>query len=274
LVTVARPKFIAADIDGTLLTPSHEVSALTRVAFSRLVSAGASVVLATSRYPEAVRAIQLALGSSTEPIVACQGAVIARRAGDEWDVGRETLINPEAAAALSELGRELGLNVSWYSARTWLAEFGDPMAAQEADITKCRPTLVDRLDPDRGLPAKVVLMATAGRMDRIPEALRRLPPDVTGSVSRPDYVEVVAAGVSKWSALCELYASSGVDPAATAAIGDGLNDFDMVNHAGIGIAMGHAPFSLRQAAAWTVPSNAEEGFAVAVDRLFATGWVG
>jgi hydroxymethylpyrimidine pyrophosphatase-like HAD family hydrolase len=104
-------------------------------------------------------------------------------------------------------------------------------------------------------------------MPLVPTALSQLPPTVAGSVSRPDYIEVVPQGTSKWSALCRLYEEAGIDPAATAAVGDGSNDLEMIASAGIGIAMGHAPASLREAADWTVPTNAAEGFAAAVRGL-------
>jgi HAD superfamily hydrolase (TIGR01484 family) len=48
----------AVDVDGTLLNPAHRLTAARRAAVERLRRYGVLVVLATARYPAAVRAIQ------------------------------------------------------------------------------------------------------------------------------------------------------------------------------------------------------------------------
>ena len=56
----------------------------------------------------------------------------------------------------------------------------------------------------------------------------------------PDMLEVVSAGVNKWTGMRSLMASLGVPQAATMAMGDGMNDYPIVSQAAIGIAMGNA----------------------------------
>ena len=48
------PRLFAIDVDGTLLTSDHRITALTRDAIARTCAAGAEVVLASSRPPGAL----------------------------------------------------------------------------------------------------------------------------------------------------------------------------------------------------------------------------
>jgi hydroxymethylpyrimidine pyrophosphatase-like HAD family hydrolase len=54
---------------------------------------------------------------------------------------------------------------------------------------------------------------------------------------------------------------------AIATIGDMPNDVQMFAHSGLSIAMGNASPELQRAARRITTSNAEEGFATAVDRF-------
>ena len=56
----------------------------------------------------------------------------------------------------------------------------------------------------------------------------------------PDMLEVVSAGVNKWTGMRSLMASLGIPQAATMAMGDGMNDYPIVSQAAIGVAMGNA----------------------------------
>lgn len=56
----------------------------------------------------------------------------------------------------------------------------------------------------------------------------------------PGVIDITPRGVGKWSALLELCRMEGIPPENVAAAGNYLNDRDMIEHAGIGIAVGNA----------------------------------
>ncbi len=64
----------------------------------------------------------------------------------------------------------------------------------------------------------------------------------------PNSGELAPAGIHKAIGLDLICAHLGIDRADTVAIGDGMNDLEMLAHAGIGIAMGGAPQAVRDAA--------------------------
>jgi hydroxymethylpyrimidine pyrophosphatase-like HAD family hydrolase len=77
----------------------------------------------------------------------------------------------------------------------------------------------------------------------------------------------MAPGVSKGVALHELIARLGVPREAVVAFGDGENDIPLLEAAGLGIAMANAMPALLPYAAETTLSNADDGVAVALERL-------
>ncbi|TVQ61077.1 MAG: HAD family phosphatase [Phycisphaerales bacterium] len=100
-----------------------------------------------------------------------------------------------------------------------------------------------------------------------PEHVRDWGPEGPAAV-----LEVFDAKVTKWTALEWLCAHLGIDPARTAAIGDGLNDVDMLRHAGLGIAMGGSDEAVRSAADVETGANAEDGVAQAIGRILRGEW--
>jgi hydroxymethylpyrimidine pyrophosphatase-like HAD family hydrolase len=81
------------------------------------------------------------------------------------------------------------------------------------------------------------------------------------------FVEVVDPRVSKSRALAMVAQRLGVDRSEVCAIGDNLNDEDMVSWAGFGVAMGNAPQALKSVAKYVTGSIAEAGVAQVIERF-------
>ena len=96
------------------------------------------------------------------------------------------------------------------------------------------------------------------------EVLPRLFPDLVISSSLANNIEVNSAEATKGQALAALCAKLGIDRSEVMAFGDGLNDLDMLQFAGIPIAMGNADPLIREKAAYITASNNEAGLAKAL----------
>jgi hypothetical protein len=79
-------------------------------------------------------------------------------------------------------------------------------------------------------------------------------------------IEVVLPGISKAQAMARVAQQLGVSREETLAIGDGDNDVEMVEWAGLGVAMGNATPAVKAVADWIAPSVDEDGVAVALLR--------
>lgn len=58
--------------------------------------------------------------------------------------------------------------------------------------------------------------------------------------SEPNVVDITPKGINKWSALLELCRLEDISPENVVAVGNYLNDRDMIENAGIGVAVGNA----------------------------------
>jgi hypothetical protein len=73
------------------------------------------------------------------------------------------------------------------------------------------------------------------------------------------FIDFMLPNVSKGTALHQLCVKYEIDPAQVLAIGNYYNDQQMIEYAGIGIAMANSPEDLRQLADDVTASNNEEG---------------
>ncbi len=89
--------------------------------------------------------------------------------------------------------------------------------------------------------------------------------------SERTYLEVLPPGVNKGRALAFLAEHLGVTLDRVLAVGDNMNDLEMIRAAGVGVAMGSGPPALREAAGYVAPSSDEDGFAEALERFVLDG---
>jgi hydroxymethylpyrimidine pyrophosphatase-like HAD family hydrolase len=80
--------------------------------------------------------------------------------------------------------------------------------------------------------------------------------------------DLTAVGVSKAAMLERLRVQLGVATSETLAIGDGINDVEMLAWAAHGVAMGHSPAPVLAVADEICPSAADDGLATALSQWF------
>jgi len=95
----------------------------------------------------------------------------------------------------------------------------------------------------------------------------------SASVARSQlyYLDTTAPLANKGAGMLALASQIGVPPAEIAVIGDGGNDVAMFEHAGLSIAMGNAQPAVKAQADLVTWSNAEDGFAMAIERFILGG---
>lgn len=262
-----RYRLLALDLDGTLLNEQGELTAETETAVKGAQAAGITVTLATGRLladalPYARR---LAI---TAPLILHHGALLM--APDGTTLKHQTIAGA-AAQELVKLARELDLSCQAYVAGQLVVEEVTAWTRIYLGYSEAKPVVV----PD--LAAYVV--GSISQFDFLghPEELapareqvrKRVGRAVRTTSSHPNLLEVLAAGVSKGRALQRLAEHLGIPIAATVAVGDGLNDLEMLQVAGLGVAMANAPEAVRSQARYITASNNENGVARLIAKLLA-----
>ena len=102
------------------------------------------------------------------------------------------------------------------------------------------------------------------------EVLREIPrrfPELKATTSVKNNIEINSVDAGKGRALLALCAALGIDPAAAVAFGDGSNDAEMLQAAGLGVAMANACGEVLAAADRVAPGNEEAGVGRVIEEL-------
>src|SRR6478672_5617898 len=123
----APPALFVIDVDGTLLTSTHEVSPATAREVRRVRARGVEVLLASSRGAGAMRPIVAALGlTDGAAFVGSQGGLTAGYDGDGVLRVLDRCPAPVAAArTVVAAATAEGLAVGWYAGERWLVSHVD-----------------------------------------------------------------------------------------------------------------------------------------------------
>lgn len=244
----AGPGTLAAlDIDGTIMHHDGRVAPPVRAAVQELAEAGTHVVLSTGRSAHATVPVLAELGLQHGWAVCSNGAAILRldptlAGGYEFsdvttfDPGptlrllREHL--PEGIFAMEELGRGYAVTADFpageLSGHVRTISFEQMCAEPAVRVTLRAPGL--------GAEDFHDLVARSG--------LR----GVSFAVGWTAWLDIAPEGTSKASGLEAVRSRLGVSREGTIAAGDGQNDVQMLNWAGVGVAMGGADEITRAAA--------------------------
>jgi hydroxymethylpyrimidine pyrophosphatase-like HAD family hydrolase len=141
---------------------------------------------------------------------------------------------------------------------------------EETRIVNLQPLVSEELLVDDIEPSKIMLIsrldAAAGALSPVERSIQSIS---TVTFSKPNYLEILPVGVNKAKAVGVLAQFLGVALSEVAAIGDGLNDLEMLSEVGFAIAMGNASDRVKAAAGLVVGSNNEAGVAQAVNEILA-----
>ncbi|MDO5750260.1 MAG: Cof-type HAD-IIB family hydrolase [Rothia sp. (in: high G+C Gram-positive bacteria)] len=128
--------------------------------------------------------------------------------------------------------------------------------------------MIDSYDQVHGAPIKFPLQTLREDTYPILEILQRdLPASVTAMASGFGAIDLVRTGANKGTGLLDLSERLNIAPESMVAFGDGENDIEMLKVAGTGVAMGHAPQSLREHAQLVIGSPNDGAVLDAIDEI-------
>ena len=268
-----KPRLVASDVDGTLLTPAEDVSPRTAAVIARVLAAEVPFVLVTGRPPRWVPRVAEQAGV-TGYAVCANGAVL-------YDIGADRVIGKHELGAiqLQDLARALltalpGCRLATERVGETALDGANEQFLAEPGYTHPWPN-PDSAAAPRGLvlgKSAIKMLArhpemTSAQMAEAATAVLGDEISVTYS-SNNGLIEIAAAGVTKATGLAEVCDLLGVTTAEVVAFGDMPNDVPMLAWAGHGVAMANAhPQAIAVADEVTGP-NSEDGVALVLERWF------
>lgn len=256
-----RPKAVALDIDGTLMDFNERITDALRDAVTR-TARQVPIILATGRSWHMTETVALELGLTEGFVVCSNGARTLRYPSGElldertFDATRviESVRQHAPTALMAVEEQTAGYRVTGHFPHGDLG--GDIRVVTEAELA---PEPVTRLiirDPEQSEADFVQLAERLGLHG------------VSYAVGWTAWLDIAPDGVDKSVGLKVALAELGLESAELLAIGDGRNDIEMLQFAGLGVAMGSAPEEVKQVADETTKSIQDDGAAAILNRYF------
>jgi hypothetical protein len=265
---------VASDLDGTLVDRAVTWAAGLPEALDGVRAAGVPTVVCTGRMLQSVQRVAARLGVTEGPVVCYQGALVADIGTGEW--WRHTPMDGEAAAEVVRHVRALGRQLNAYIDDRLYVEELTPWAQRYADHVEVGIENVPDLEAEvrRRPPTKLVLVTSVDDVDAIlPGLQERWAGRLYVVRSQPEYIEFADVSVSKSGALAWLCERLGIPREGVVTLGDGMNDVDMLQWAGLGVAVAEATRPVRDAAGLVV-LRAEVPALLRALAERARGWAG
>ena len=260
---------LVADVDGTLVTPDKALTRKARSAVRHLSAAGIAFTLVSSRPPRGLAHLVSALALKI-PFAAFNGGALCQP--DLRLIEAHRL--PEAVArAMLDLFARRGVDAWVFADGDWrLRNSEGPFVADHRRTMGFDPvTVADFMDVIGRVDKIVGVSDSPVRLAALEAEVRSLfPGRVTINLSQAAYLDVTDVQANKGRAVQALCTVLDLDPRRVAVIGDMMNDVSMFQVAGLAIAMGQAPETVKAAADVVTTSNGDEGFANAVAQFILT----
>jgi Cof subfamily protein (haloacid dehalogenase superfamily) len=274
-------RFIALDIDGTLLNSRFEVSAANRAAIAEATQRGIEVALVTGRRYDFAMPVANQIDASVTMIVN-NGALVRSKAGQtllRHLLSKETArrvvqaTEPWRAATAVVFDRPQANQVFLQS-----IDWNDP--TRGGYYRRNREFLAEALPLESCLtedPIQVMYTGTVALMREAESALRRVQFSEEFNLAVTVYedrdfsmIDVVHPRVTKGTTLAEWTAARGILPQEILAIGDNHNDLEMLSFCGTPVVMGNCVPELKQRGWHITGSNDDDGVAAAIERFALT----
>ncbi len=245
------------DIDGTLLSfTTHRVSPGTVRAFDRLHAAGVRTFLSTGRPDVLIPKMPVSFDAK----ITMNGGLVFT----EKEVLLSNPIPDKELQAWLDIADEKHLCTMVFTKDNMMLAQPNEVGLKMRNQLEFEMPPVVRIDEMRGQTAYQIIAIMPGEMDASVAALLphcRLPR------WHPYFTDIVASDNTKAHGMEAICRHFGIRQEETIAFGDGANDIEMLEWAGIGIAMGNAADTVKKHANQVTTDVDNEGIENAINEI-------
>lgn len=258
-------KLLITDIDGTVVDENCYFTPTIKNYFHEMSKKGIKVVLATGRMFDGADGVRKQLELET-PVVCYQGAMVRK----DDKVLHECSVPVDIAGEIIKISREKGFHLNLYNNDTLIVEDDDKKMMY--DYTNGRHTVytvVNSFDDVelQNVSKLLAIIYDENELLKLRDEMQEKFKGILSVVrSHKYYLEFTNINATKGSALEFLKKYWGIKTEEVMASGDQDNDFEMLQNAGIKIAMGNASDKLKQIADFICPTIKEDGLSRAIER--------
>ena len=285
-------KLVAIDLDGTMLNSYGMVTENTKQVIKNTINKGTEVIIASGRPIDSIKTIAKEIGSENY-FIAGNGALIYDIKKDE--IIYEKFMNKQKVLEIIKICEENSIAYNIYTEKTIIAKglkynvlyyYKENLKKEESKKTNI--TIVEDVyeyiknSENEKFLKITVCDETKSVFNSIIRKLRTVEDidvlDVLhmsrkmikqGTEDVPIeyyYTEISLKDVDKWNAIEYLANKMNISNEEIIAIGDNINDKQMIENAGVGIAMGQSTPVITEIADFVTSNNNEDGVAKALEK--------
>jgi Cof subfamily protein (haloacid dehalogenase superfamily) len=267
-------RLVVLDIDGTIAGENNEIAPHVQAAVRAVQAKGIQVAIATGRmFHSALRFYEVL--DLDLPLMAYQGALIQEpktgKVHRHWTLAKPTAL--QLIDYFEQVDFQQHLSVHAYVKDRLYVRAITPESQLYSDRTGVTlypigdlRTLIQEHEPTKLL----ALSQNADHIDSLYTHLRiqYSPAELYLTKSIATFFEATNPLVNKGTAVQYIAEELlGLNPHQVLTIGDNFNDIEMLQYAGIGVAMGNAPDPVKAFADWVAPDVESNGAAIALSQI-------
>ena len=263
-------KLVAIDIDGTLVNEEKIMTRKVNKAVHEAIDQGIKVVLCTGRPIEGIHPYlnQLDFKDENDYVISQNGACIIQTS--TMEIINERSLKLDEVLELVQFMEKFPLTICALNEEHFYVltdQISEPLK-EESRVVNMELEIVSEefFDEDSAI-LKVCCLGSKEQLDDFEE---QLPLEMREKYyvvrSQPYFIEIMVKDTNKGTALKKLAEHLNLSMDEVMAIGDGENDYEMIEAAGLGVVMENGTERLKGIANEMTLSNEEDGVAHAFEK--------
>lgn len=266
ILTQMKYKMLVLDLDDTLLTDEHTISAENKEMLFLAQELGVYVILASGRPTAAMTAFAKELKLDNSYMLSFNGAVITDLKEDK--VIFEQALTQQQIHELYDYSLKSKTHIITYIDGAILSETDSEYIEIEKKITGLAHHKVPNFKQAVNSPAiKCILLEEPSYLLQVEADLKATMPHLSISMSKPFFLEVAQNGIDKGASVKFLAEKLNILQSEIIAVGNAGNDLTMIEYAGLGVWVANVNADLREKGDVIVASNNDHGVAEVVRRF-------
>lgn len=286
-------KIVAIDLDGTLLNHYGEVTENSKNAIKKIQEKGIEVIIASGRPKDSIKTIAKEI-KSNKFFIAGNGAMIYDIQKDK--IIYERYIQKSKVIEISKICEENNISYNIYTEESIITQRlkHNTLYYYKENLKKdlnqrTNITIVDNvleyIKNTEELKCLKITVCDESKavFNSIIRKLRNIHNIEVLDVSHMSrkiikqgteeipieyfYTEISSSKVNKWNAITELLQILNIKPEEVIAIGDNVNDKEMLENAGCGICMGQSAPEIKQISKYITEDNNNDGVAKIIEKI-------
>lgn len=262
-------KLVAIDVDGTLVNDDKKLTQKTINSIKNAIQRDIKIVISSARSFNRLKNYleQLDLMKDKQYTICFNGAVIIENKNQNVLLSNNFKVDD--IWELINIANKFDTPIFLYSMNNVFAEEVPKIIQNSKNFKNIKLDLVkfETIDYNENIIYKIIFV---NNYDNIAKIRKQIPKELYEKFeitsSMPERIEFVKKGITKSNSLQFICKECNIKRSEVIAIGDADNDIDMINFAGLGVAMGNAQNLLKEKANYITRSNNDDGVADVIEK--------